>query len=310
MDLVTFDVFKNMAPREGMVELDDAQLRDLQDALYGALVDIDAVCRENGIEYWLCGGSVLGAVRHAGFIPWDDDIDLYMTRDAYRRFESLFDENLGDGYLLITPWRDERCLVSVPQVRKRGTYVRLRDDLELDDASCGACIDIFILDNAPNNAILRRLHGIGSLLLGLVASCRKFHRYRSWFLDLAGDDGQTARTFKTKAVIGGLFAWRSPNAWANAWDAWNGLCRDNRSRFLVDPTGRTHYFGSLRRREVFQPAARLLFRGLSAPVPHDYEAYLTQHYGPDFMQPPADGHRERHVVFGFDVGDAARPPIA
>lgn len=301
MRLSTFDTFKNLHSGKGVIELTDDELKRLQKTLLEAVRDIDAACREEGIEYWLCGGSVLGAVRHQGFIPWDDDIDLYMTRASFERFEQVFERHLGDEYTLLTPYRDERFILSVPQVRKKGTYVRLRDDFYLEDHECGACIDIFVLDNAPDNALVRRLHGVGSLFLGLVASCRKFAEHKGWFLELAGDDQGTAKTFAAKAAIGRLFAWRSENGWARTWDRWNGRCRNEQSRLLVDPTGRTHYFGSLQPREVFEPAVRMPFDGCELPVPNDYDAYLTSHYGPDYMTPPADGHEEHHVVFGFDL---------
>lgn len=299
MNLSTFDAFKTLPKGEGTVELDDDDLKKLQDVLIDAVRDVDETCREEGIDYWLCGGSVLGAVRHQGIIPWDDDIDLYMTRSSFEHFERIFDERLGEGYLLLTPYRNKRFVLSVPQVRKRGTYVRLRDDFYLEEDECGACVDIFVLDNAPDNPVLRRLHGAGSLALGLVASCRKFAKHRRWYLKLAGDDARLARTFATKAAIGFLFAWRSENAWARTWDWWNGLCKNASSRMLVDPTGRTHYFRSLRPREVFEPPVRFAFSGLRLPVPHDWKAYLTSHYGPDFMTPPNDAHKEHHVVFGF-----------
>lgn len=301
MKLSTFDTFKNLRGGEGMVELNDEQLKRLQKTLLAAVADIDRVCTAEGIEYWLCGGSVLGAVRHQGFIPWDDDIDLYMTRTSFERFAQVFDERLGDEYLLLTPTRDERFILSVPQVRKKGTYVRLRDDFYLPDDACGACVDIFILDDAPRNAVLRLLHGTGSLFFGLIASCRKFAQHREWFLSLAGDDAGMRRSFDAKATIGRLFGWRSENGWARTWDWWNGLCGTGRSRYVVDPTGRTHYFASIRLREVFEPARRLPFDGQLLPVPNDTHAYLTSHYGPDYLTPPADGRKERHVVFGFDL---------
>lgn len=311
MRLSTFDTFKNLHAREGMVELDDEQLARLQKTLFDAVIDIDEACVAEGIEYLLCGGSVLGAVRHGGFIPWDDDIDLYMTRAAFERFEQVFDERLGAEYALLTPYRDERFILSVPQVRKRGTYVRLRDDFYLPDEDCGACIDIFVLDDAPDNAALRGLHGAVSLFLGLVASCRKFAAHRAWFAALAGDDHAMARTFAVKAAIGTLFAWRSENGWARTWDRWNARFRNASSHLLVDPTGRTHYFRSLEPRTDFLPAVRMPFADPAdeaspaacheLPVPHDAAAYLTAHYGPDFMTPPADGHEEHHVVFGFGL---------
>ena len=63
------------------------------------LKDIDEVCRENNIKYYLIGGTLLGAVRHGGFIPWDDDIDIVMFRDEYNKFVKLF-RNFDESYFL------------------------------------------------------------------------------------------------------------------------------------------------------------------------------------------------------------------
>ena len=74
------------------------QIKDLHAKLLEALCDIDAFCREHDISYTLAYGSVLGAMRHQGFIPWDDDLDIQMTRENYEKFLSLYKNN--DKYYL------------------------------------------------------------------------------------------------------------------------------------------------------------------------------------------------------------------
>ena len=72
-------------------------VRQVQEKILETMKYIDALCRENGIVYYIMGGTALGAVRHGGFIPWDDDLDIFMTPDQYEKFNADY-----DGILMIT----------------------------------------------------------------------------------------------------------------------------------------------------------------------------------------------------------------
>ena len=78
----------------------DEKLKQLQATMLEMLKLVDKICRENDIKYSLCSGTLLGAVRHKGFIPWDDDLDIRMTRDNYDKFLAVWDEIKPEGYAL------------------------------------------------------------------------------------------------------------------------------------------------------------------------------------------------------------------
>ena len=80
-----------------------AHLRECQLKQLAILEVIDHVCKANGIEYWLDGGTLLGAVRHGGFIPWDDDIDIAMRKDDLERFIEVAQKQLPEHLFLQTP---------------------------------------------------------------------------------------------------------------------------------------------------------------------------------------------------------------
>ena len=88
------DAFKNLKSGD-LVTVDDEMLKKIQNVLLGILDDIITVCEKYKIPYTLGGGSVLGAVRHQGFIPWDDDIDVNFSRRDYERFIPAFRKEFG-----------------------------------------------------------------------------------------------------------------------------------------------------------------------------------------------------------------------
>ena len=122
--LVTFDAFKHNQS-EMCQALDSEQLARLQHVLLEMLDDIILVCSREGIDYMLGGGSALGAARHQGMIPWDDDIDLNMTRADVQRFIPAFEAAFSDKYWIHTPEKSDNYALLMPQIRKKGTRLAL-----------------------------------------------------------------------------------------------------------------------------------------------------------------------------------------
>lgn len=108
------------------------------------LIFIDNICRENNITYHLYTGSLLGAVRHKGFIPWDDDIDICMTRENYDKFIRVFKENESNKYCLEIP--NYKSQLHIGKIRKLNT--QLFEFTTPEDSNAGIYIDIFPLDNS------------------------------------------------------------------------------------------------------------------------------------------------------------------
>ena len=101
-----------------LITLNDKDLKRMQDNLYAMLIDIKDVCKKENIKWGLIAGSLLGAVRYNDFIPWDDDIDIYMLRSEYERFKSIFNKELGDKYVLKQPG-DPNYIFHFPQIQKK-----------------------------------------------------------------------------------------------------------------------------------------------------------------------------------------------
>lgn len=129
--------------------------RHLQSVILSITKDIDRLCRENDIPYYLFGGSALGAKRHQGFIPWDDDLDIAFLPEFYDKFISLCKEKLDKSKYIIqeggVDWPEQ-----FSKIRLKGTHIQEYGDFYIDDESDGIFVDIFRVDNAANSSLGRK----------------------------------------------------------------------------------------------------------------------------------------------------------
>lgn len=302
MGLSTFEVFKHVSDADGAVKISPEMLDELHNVLQLMLSDINEVCLDNNIPYVMGGGSCLGAVRHRGFIPWDDDLDINMTRSGFAAFSKAFLRRFGDKYWVHQPGVTPGYELAFPRVRLKETVVRCRDDYDSTPPEWGAYIDIFYIDNIPNNTVARLFHGSISMGLGFAYSCRRFAAHSAEYMALVSSNQTAAKTFRAKILLGKILSFRSAVAWTNTWDRWNGRCRNESSKYVSIPVGRRHYFKETYLRSDYFPVSRGEFERLSVPLPANPDKYMRALYGDDYMTPPPVEERETHVVTEFDLG--------
>lgn len=126
----------------------DEQKR-LQNVQLIALLEIDRICKRHNIKYFLVFGTLLGAVRHEGFIPWDDDVDITMPRDDLRRFISICSSELNPEFFLQTPETDPNYFLPITRLRVNDTTC-VETVFAGVDMHSGVFIDIYPCDNVPN----------------------------------------------------------------------------------------------------------------------------------------------------------------
>ena len=131
-------------------------LRELQLVQLSILKVVHAFCQSNGISYSLYDGTLLGAVRHDGFIPWDDDLDICMERSEYVRFIAAWEENPPAGYILQNKENSPAFTQSFTKIRKEHTTF-LQDDWERGRYHTGIFIDVFPIDRLPDGKLSRKL---------------------------------------------------------------------------------------------------------------------------------------------------------
>lgn len=301
MDLSTVNQMKTIVS-PSMVMIDDETLHQLQAILLTILDDIVGFCEEEGISYVFSGGSALGAVRHQGFIPWDDDIDINMPRPDYDRFIATFPQRFANKYNVQAPELTPGVGTAIARVRLRDTIMRMHDDCGQEE--CGIFIDIFPIENVFQNPVARKLHGFACLATGFLYSCRRFWRDRKFYLDFAKSDAGFARVVRTKALLGIPTAVISVERWSKIITRVYSLCKNNQSELVAVPAGRGHYWGEMLPREVFAKSRKASFEGRTVRIPAGAEKYLEFCYG-DWQRIPAPEEREHHAYLELDFGPYA-----
>lgn len=270
------------------MEYKPGDLKRLQSAELSILKEIDELCTRHDIPYFLESGSALGAMRHGGFIPWDDDIDIGMLRPDYERFLQLAAIELSETCELLVPGISDHYAAMFAKVMRKGTKFYTNETLEAG-LHQGIFVDVFPYDdlsadesiaqaqiasgrawqsvsylyhaktiNVPHKGVLGTFERLG---------CRCAHH----IIHLALSEERINEQFRKGAHCSGEV---SDRCIAFAWPVKDGF---EKQRLI--------------------PARRIPFEGLNLPVPADTEYYLERVFGSDWRQlPPADERRNHAPV--------------
>lgn len=136
--------------------MSEQSVRMVQDKILETMKFIDKLCRENGIVYYIMGGTALGAVRHGGFIPWDDDLDIFMTPDQYKKFKTVF-KNSNSEQFILQEWRTDKKYLEYAKIRMNGTTFIEENFKDCKDMHHGIYVDIMILHKVPENKFIQKI---------------------------------------------------------------------------------------------------------------------------------------------------------
>lgn len=128
--------------------MNNQSVKDVQGKILEVMKYIDKLCRENGIVYYIMGGTALGAVRHGGFIPWDDDLDIFMTPAEYAKFKVTMEKD-GNPKFMIQEWRTTEKYLEYAKVRMNGTTFIEESFKDRRDLHQGIYVDIMMLHKVP-----------------------------------------------------------------------------------------------------------------------------------------------------------------
>ena len=132
--------------------MQEFDLRELQLLEYEMLKDVAKLCDDNGIVYFLTSGTLLGAARHSGFIPWDDDIDICMDVNNYKKFLKIASRALPEKYFLQNYRTDPKVGITWSKIRVNGT-TSMERNMTNYDIHYGVCMDIFVMSGIAENGV-------------------------------------------------------------------------------------------------------------------------------------------------------------
>lgn len=261
--------------------------------------DISSLCNRHKLTYMLAGGSCLGAIRHNGFIPWDDDLDMIMPREDYEKFIALCEQGeMGAKYEMTYPCkeRDTKNLY-IKVYRKNSLNLEIMCDNE--KFPNGLYIDVFPMDGVPNSIIMQKIKGFIADAFHFMAVSVLYAQYPSASMkEFVSNNKVLKRRYMLRMAIGRIMGIIPHRLWAYWYDLFV-KCNTQTAKVGI-PTGRKHYCGEILPRDVFFPPIKAAFEDIMTYIPHDYDRYLRNLYG-DYMQIPPVEKRERHFVIDFKL---------
>jgi lipopolysaccharide cholinephosphotransferase len=262
------------------------------------------ICNDNHITYFGCGGTGIGAVRHQGWIPWDDDVDVIMPRPDYDRFIKLMSEQLPEDFELITPYNSKTYPLYFAKFCYRPTTLVEDERIPFVD---GLYIDLFPIDGASE-------------------SLEEAQQQKNRFAKLANQLNAIS-THNTFAEYLGLLA--SPKTWGRFVQKtvaffFRKTCRKNLLKRMDDISYRYDYAqckqvcvhsGSYGIKEIYpkkwiEGTKQFTFEGMDIDLPSGYDAYLRHYFG-DYMQlPPVEARVSHHLKAYFNLDEREPDAVA
>ena len=268
----------------------DGRLEALQKMQIAYLREVDRICKKHNIKYFLGGGTLIGAVRHKGFIPWDDDSDIVMLREDYDKFAKVIVNEEPEGTTFQSPKTDRNCFYEFNKLRVDGTMFASELAKNHRDIDVGIAFDVFCSDKTANSRWGQKLH----LAMTLFTRALVLNKWNHRKVD-NGSKIQSAFTNFCVRIFPLRFCYFLMNHTITFFK------RKKNARYLYDGTGRNVKNGCFEA-AIFDEVIYKEFEGHMFPVPKRYADYLTFLFG-DFNElVPLSTRLGCHEITLLDVG--------
>lgn len=266
----------------------EINIKDVQNKILEVAIAFDKYCQENNLTYCLMGGTALGCARHKGFIPWDDDLDVFMTYDEFTKFKNIIKNKPIDNIYFQEGNTDELPLF-INKLRLNGTIFLEKETVDRNMHQ-GVYIDIMILNKAPNTFI-QRLKQFYCAKVLVANSLVEFgyttnSKLKKIFMNYANK--KIKKKGKEK-YIHNVFKYN-----------------DNKNfKYYTHLFGRASYKSSFYKKEWFASALQMPFESVSFSMPIDYNSYLIKRYGKKYMDMPSQKTKDKYPIHAVyvDLGD-------
>lgn len=264
-------------------DYEDLNLRDAQMLMVDILKEVEKICEKHGFKYFLDGGTLLGAVRHKGFIPWDDDMDIGMPREDYEKFLKIAQKELPDFLFLQTFETDDKYdIYQVPcKIRYNGTILIEKGIAENSEMHNGVYIDVFPYDNLPKKDFVYKLQR--TLSYNILKSYVRI-REKPEKLSM-----KNRVTFSFYRIVKALFPYKRRKKFFDFLISWN----DDNSPYMgygLDTIWSEYVY----KKTDYYDLVKLEFEGEHFYGPKNYDVILTKLYG-DYMTLPKEEDRQWHA---------------
>lgn len=242
------------------------------------LCEFDRVCKAHNIKYILAAGTLLGAVRHQGFIPWDDDIDVFMLNEEWLKFEKVAETELDqERFFLRTQKTDQDDNLVFGQIKRNGT-VYVKDGRSAFNTHKGIAIDILPFYNSPDSRIMFEIQN---------ALC-SFFKTMTWAHMGSGSERNWLKRkyYECIAKVSNKKSYQLYYKWAN-------MVKD-RKDFLAYFLWLNPYHRGFNQRKYFENLCEIEFEGHRFPAPQEYDEFLRFLYGDDYGKLPKPQNRINH----------------
>lgn len=259
---------------------DDYGIQKLQNVILNIMLHIDSICTKYNIQYYIIGGTALGAIRHGGFIPWDDDLDIAMKRNDYNMFVKICRKEL-DKQLFYFQEGEVDWPLYFSKIRLKGTFFEeIEENKSILKENRGIFVDIFPLDNVSNNKFISIWQYIcGKSLVAYSLNERGYSRASILKKSLM------FMTFPLKIGRVRFFLKEQVEKYKSVEKDFIG------SFYLV-----SRFKNTILPKNIWGVPKRVQFEKISLMAPADLDGFLKFHFG-DFMKlPPQESRKGDHLI--------------
>lgn len=258
----------------------EATIKDVQSKIYEVMEYVATVCEQNNIKYFLSGGTLLGAIRHNGFIPWDDDADIMLLRPEYEKLMRVMSQNPDERFVLESVNNDDLWTRPWARVCDNRTLIELDS---INDKATGVYVDILPIDGLPNNSFVSLMYAYRIKFLNILRNSSM----RQGFVD-------NEKYVFAKKILGLLTRNKTSNFYANKI---NRICsaKKVKTRKYCGVVCIAHYIKKERfLTSWFKATDKHSFEKRDFLVPAEYDKYLSTLYGDYMKLPPKEKQCATH----------------